>query len=236
MRTKKIKSKLKNIIEQNNTKLGYSFDLSIQFLIIISLITFSVETLPNLSFFWRAFLHYVEVITIIIFTIEYFLRLYIANRKLSFIFSFFSLIDLFAILPFYISTSIDLRSIRAIRLFRIFRMLKIVRYNHAIQRFYKAVIIAKEEFIIFTLITSMLIFLSSVGIYYFENKVQPEIFASIFHSLWWSVCTLTTVGYGDIYPMTVGGKIFTSIVLITGLGIISIPAGILASALSKARE
>ena len=75
-----------------------------------------------------------------------------------------------------------------------------------------------------------------VGIYYFENEAQPEVFSSVFHSLWWSVCTLTTVGYGDVYPVTTGGKIFTFVVLATGLGIISVPAGLVASALSKARE
>ena len=78
-------------------------------------------------------------------------------------------------------------------------------------------------------------YLSGVGIYYFENEAQPEAFSSIFHSLWWSVITLTTVGYGDIYPITAGGKIFTFFILIIGLGIVSIPAGLIASALSKAR-
>ncbi len=79
-------------------------------------------------------------------------------------------------------------------------------------------------------------YLSSVGIYYFENSAQPEVFTSIFHSMWWSVATLTTVGYGDIYPITVGGKIFTFIVLMIGLGIVAVPAGLVASALQAARS
>jgi voltage-gated potassium channel len=82
----------------------------------------------------------------------------------------------------------------------------------------------------------MLLYFSAVGIYYFENDAQPEKFASVFHSLWWSVATLTTVGYGDIYPVTVGGKVFTFLVLLIGLGIVSVPAGLVASALSKARQ
>ena len=81
----------------------------------------------------------------------------------------------------------------------------------------------------------MLLYFSAVGIYYFEHEAQPKQFASVFHSLWWSVATLTTVGYGDIYPVTVGGKIFTFAVLLVGLGIVSVPAGLVASALSKAR-
>ena len=198
--------------------------------------TFSVETLPDLSHPMRDILRYIEIATVVIFTVEYLLRLYVADRRLSFICSFFGLVDLFAILPFYISMGVDLRSIRAIRLFRLFRILKIVRYSAAIRRFHRALLIAKEEIVLFALATALLLYLSAVGIYYFENQAQPEVFSSVFHSLWWSVCTLTTVGYGDIYPVTVGGRIFTFAVLAIGLGIISVPAGLVASALSKARE
>lgn len=94
---------------------------------------------------------------------------------------------------------------------------------------------AKEEIALFSVITAMLLFLSSVGIYYFEHEAQPEVFKSVFHSLWWAVATLTTVGYGDIYPITVGGKIFTFFILMVGLGIVAVPAGLLVSALSRVR-
>ena len=82
----------------------------------------------------------------------------------------------------------------------------------------------------------ILLYVAAVGIYYFENEVQPEAFASVFHSLWWSVITLTTVGYGDVYPVTIGGRVFTFVVLLIGLGIIAVPPGIVASALSEARK
>ena len=82
----------------------------------------------------------------------------------------------------------------------------------------------------------MLLYLSSVGIYYFEHEVQPDVFSSIFHSMWWAVATLTTVGYGDAYPVTVGGKIFTFLILMIGLGIVGIPAGLIASSLSAVRR
>ena len=103
-------------------------------------------------------------------------------------------------------------------------------------RFHKALILAKEELILFFCVTLILLFFSSVGIYYFENAAQPNAFQSVFHSLWWSVVTLTTVGYGDVYPVTVGGKIFTTFVLMIGLGLVAVPTGLIASALSAARE
>jgi voltage-gated potassium channel len=227
---------LKRIVEGSDTRLGRGFDFFSQFLIVVSLVTFSIETLPDLSESARDILRYTEIVTVIIFTAEYLLRLYVADRKLSFAFSFFGLVDLLAILPFYISTGVDLRSIRAIRLFRLFRILKVVRYSAAIRRFHRALLIAKEEIVLFALVAALLLYLSAVGIYYCENDAQPEAFSSVFHSLWWSVCTLTTVGYGDVYPVTTGGKMFTFAVLATGLGIISVPAGLVASALSKARE
>ena len=86
------------------------------------------------------------------------------------------------------------------------------------------------------LVTLLLLYFSAVGIYYFERDAQPEAFASVFHSLWWAVVTLTTVGYGDVYPVTTGGRSFTFLILLIGLGVVSVPAGLVASALSEARE
>ena len=114
-----------------------------------------------------------------------------------------------AILPFYIAKGVDLRSLRALRLLRLFRAFKLIRYSKAIRRLHKALFIVKEEMVLFFCVTILLMFFSAVGIYYFENEAQPEAFASIFHSLWWGIVTLTTVGYGDVYPITIGGKIFT---------------------------
>ena len=227
---------IKQIIEENNTKPGFIFDLTVQILIIISLISFSIETLPNLEASTRHYLRLIEIFTVSVFTVEYLGRIIVADRKLKFIFSFYGLVDLFAILPFYLSTSIDLRSVRALRFLRIFRVLKLFRYSRAIQRFYKAFVLAREELLLFFCITLILLFLSSVGIYYFENQAQPDSFSSIFHSMWWAVSTLTTVGYGDIYPVTVGGKIFTFFMLMIGLGIVAVPTGLLATALSEARH
>lgn len=227
---------LKVIIEGTDTKAGRIFDYSIQALIIYSLITFSISTLPDLSEKVISFLFVSQVITVTIFTLEYLLRIYVSDKKLSYIFSFYGLIDLLAILPFYISAAIDLRAIRVVRLFRIFRLLKIARYSRAIQKYRIALKDIKEELTIFLSATMFLIYLAAVGIYFFENSAQPEAFKSVFHSLWWAVATLTTVGYGDVYPITLGGKLFTFIILMIGLSVVAIPAGLFASALQDASK
>jgi voltage-gated potassium channel len=114
-----------------------------------------------------------------------------------------------------------------LRAFRLLRLFKLFRYNKAIHRYKRAFVIAKDELVLFGSTAAIVLYLSSVGIYYFENEAQPEVFASVFHGLWWSVATLTTVGYGDIYPVTAGGKIFTFIVLCIGLGIVAALPGLL---------
>ncbi len=233
---KKMKEKIRIIVEDNTSRKGKFFDYFIQILILSSLAAFAIETLPNNSTQTIKLLKGFEIICVAIFTIEYGLRIYAAKKPLKYIFSFYGIIDFLAIFPFYLRTAYDLRALRAFRVFRIFRTLKLVRYNKALNRFHIAARIVKEEMVLFLIVTSIFIFLASAGIFYFENEAQPEIFSSVIHSGWWAVVTLTTVGYGDVYPITIGGKIFTFFILLIGVGIVTIPAGLVASALSKARE
>ncbi|GAB5418246.1 MAG: ion transporter [Crocinitomicaceae bacterium] len=231
-----MKKKIDQIVESRETKAGLYFDYAIQVLILLSIIAFTIETIPDLEVETQLFLNYFEWFCIIIFSIEYVIRIFIAENKLKFIFSFYGLIDLIAILPFYLSFGVDLRSARILRFLRLFRLIKLVRYNRALRRFRLAFKLIKEELIMFSVVSLILIYLSAVGIYYFENAVQPESFSSIFSSLWWSVVTLTTVGYGDVVPITIGGRIFTFVILMIGLGIIAIPSGMISSALTEARN
>ncbi|HFD31378.1 MAG TPA: ion transporter [Gammaproteobacteria bacterium] len=226
---------IKGIVERNDTRSGRAFDFFVQGLILLSIITFSIETLPNLDADTRKLLQTIEAVIVALFTLEYLIRIYVADRKKDYIFSFYGFIDLIATVPFYLSSGIDLRSLRIFRMLRLFRLMKLFRYSKAMRRFSRALSIAKEEIVLFGVVTIMLLYISAVGIYYFENAAQPEAFTSIFHSLWWAVATLTTVGYGDVYPITIGGRIFTFFILMIGLGIVAVPAGLLASALSKAR-
>ncbi|MGB2761665.1 ion transporter [Maribacter stanieri] len=228
-----MKQYLKNIVEINDNRKSRIFAYFIQILIFVSILSFSFETVPDLEPSTRKILRIIEIFSVIIFTIEYVLRIYVSDKKSKFIFSFFGIIDFLAILPFYLSLGVDLRSLRALRFLRLFRILKLMRYNKAIERFSRAISLAKEEVLLFLIVTLILIYFSAVGIYYFEHEVQPENFASIFDSLWWAIITLTTVGYGDVYPITVGGKVFTFFILMIGLGIVAIPTGIISSALTK---
>ena len=218
------------------TTFGRFFDVIIQILIILSIITFSIDTLPNLSRAERELLDTIELTSVIVFTIEYLLRVIAAENRVKFIFSFYGIIDLLAVAPFYLSIGLDLRSLRSLRLMRIFRIFKLVRYNRALKRFNRAISLAREEIVIFLSAAIILIYLTAVGIYFFEHEAQPDKFDNIFDSLWWAVVTLTTVGYGDIYPVTIGGKLFTVIILFIGLGIVAVPTGLLASALNTARQ
>lgn len=230
------KDAIKRLVNSTEHASGKAFALTVQILILISLVTFSIDTLPDLSERTQAILRMIEIVTVAIFTLEYVLRLSVAEKKMRFVFSFYGLVDLAAILPFYIATGLDLRAVRVFRLLRLVRILKLFKYNQAVKRFNRALKIAKEELALFGFIAAMLLYLSAVGIYYFENAAQPDQFKSVFHSLWWAITTLTTVGYGDIYPITTGGRVFTFFVLTIGLGVIAVPTGILASALSQARD
>jgi voltage-gated potassium channel len=227
---------LKQIIEQDDTPAGRAFDLFIQALIVLSLVSFSIGTLPDLGPGTRRVLAAIELVCIAVFSLEYVVRTAVATHRLRFTFSFFGLIDLAAILPFYLASGLDLRSLRAFRLLRLFRAVKLLRYSRAALRFKRALVIVREELVLFGCLALIVLYLSAVGVYYFEHVAQPDAFLSFFDGLWWAVVTLTTVDYGDVYPVTVGGHIFMFVVLIIGLGVVAVPTGLLASALSRARE
>ena len=179
--------KIAEIVNRSDTRAGRIFDWAVIGLIVISIISISIDTLPDLPGNTREFFSIVELIILVLFTIEYCVRVATAPSKRGYIFSFFGIIDLLAIIPFYLSLGIvDLSSFRIVRVFRILRILKLSSYNAAMLRFGKAIALAKEEILLFGLLTLIMLYVSAVGIYYFEHHAQPEAFPSIVHSLWWA--------------------------------------------------
>lgn len=215
---------------------GRLFAWFIQITIIVSIIDFTFESIPDLDRSTLRLLHLVELVSIAVFTIELVLRVAFSKLGWRYLYTFFGIIDVVAILPFYLALGLDLRSVRAFRLLRLFRLFKLARYSQAMQRYHVAFRYAREELLLFGATALIIIYVAGVGIHYFESVAQPERLGSIPQCLWWAVTSLTTVGYGDAYPITVGGKLFTFVILAVGLATVAVPSGIMASALTHARK
>ena len=154
--------------------------------------------------------------------------------KIRFIFSFHSLIDLISFVPSLIFPGLNETFL--FRIFRIFRMLKIIKLSNqlpAIKNVTQVLSKRKNEIFFSLFITIFIILIASIVLYLAEGKAQPEAFGSIIRSFWWSTITLTTIGYGDVYPITILGKIATTIIAIAGIGIVALPAGIIAGSFSE---
>lgn len=230
------KATVRSILDGDHPRFGRPVLFLIYAFIIVSVLSIGFETLPDLPPWARAALTIEEIVVVAFFTMEYLLRIASAERPLRYVGSLFGIVDLLAILPFYLSLGLDLRSLRTLRLLRVFRLLKLTRYNDAADRFAEAWRATREELVVFFAAAIIVLYLCSIGIYYFEHDAQPEAFSSVFDSMWWAAVTLTTVGYGDVYPITTGGRIFTVVVLFVGLGAIAVPTGIVGAALARMRR
>lgn len=231
-----LKSRLQQLVDDPSKGPGRVFAWFVQITIIASIACFTFNTVPELSEETRAILAITESLSIGIFTIELIIRLAFSKKGFRYLFSFFGIIDLLAILPFYLSLGIDLRGVRAFRLLRLFQMLKLAKYSRSIRRYHIAFSNAREDLLLFGATALIIIFIAAVGIQYFESEAQPDLFGSIPNCLWWAVTSLTTVGYGDSFPITAGGKLFTFLILAVGLAAVAVPSGIMASALSQAKD
>ena len=183
------------------------------------------------------FFYYFELLSILIFSFEYIYRISYSFIKkgmkgsVNYIFSFFGLIDLISILPFYLNQFINLdgRFLRILRLFRLTRIFKFGRDSNSLKLFTKALISVKEQLLFTLFLSALTILFSASAIYYLENEAQPDKFSSITESVWWATISLATVGYGDVYPITVGGKIFATIISLVGIGVVAIPTGVISA-------
>lgn len=186
---------------------------------------------------YGSYFHVFERISIYIFSFEYLFRIRLSFQEkrmkgvYKYVFSAYGLIDLISILPFFLNQfiKVDGRFLRILRLFRLTRIFKLGRGSSSLKLFIKALNGVKNE-LKFTLFLSLLaILFSASAIYYLEHEAQPEKFSSITESIWWATVSLATVGYGDVYPVTAGGKIFASFISLIGIGIVAIPTGIISA-------
>ncbi|MDD4653085.1 MAG: ion transporter [Methanothrix sp.] len=238
-----LKKRIFGILEPGDEDSKY-FDPFIMVLISLNVLAVVLETVKWLNASYGWLFHAFDVFSVAVFTVEYILRAWSCTEdprfkapvsgRLHYLITPMAIIDLLAIMPFYLPFVIpDLRFVRALRLFRLFRILKLARYSDALKTFAEVLNLKKEELGVTLFATLIMLTVASSMVYEAENEVQPEAFANIPDAMWWGVVTLTTVGYGDIYPKTPLGKFIGSFVVIAGVGLFALPAGILASGFNE---
>jgi len=223
---------------KDGNKISAAFDV---FIIVLVITNVGMVIAESFNEFNTQIFRVIEIVSVVIFTIEYVLRLWTAqllhpDKKgikalLKYIFSFMALIDLAAMLPFYLAfllphNLIVLRSLRAVRLLRLAKILRYTNITSIMGTVFrkKAGQVVSSMFIVF-----LLMLMTSVLMYYVENAAQPDKFSNAFDSLWWTIATITTVGYGDIYPITTFGKILSGIIAFLSIGLIAIPTSIISA-------
>lgn len=235
-----IKKRTWEIVEaaKDNDRASWCFDVFIMLLIALNILASILESVATLEISYEQYFSVFEIFSVTIFTIEYLARLWSCTTspnyqnpvtgRIRFIFSPMSLIDLFAIGPFFLPfIGYDLRSLRALRLFRVLRLAKASRYSKSLELIRRVVDARKQELVITTAFMATFLLASSTVLYFCENPAQPDKFSSIPATMWWAIATLTTVGYGDIYPITDLGKVCASVFAILGIGMFALPTGIL---------
>lgn len=217
------------------------FDGFIMALISFSVLSIILESFEEIANNYSSLFSAFETFSVSIFTVEYLLRIWTADYlypdskhpKLKYMTSIMAVVDLISILPFFLPfISADMRFLRMFRLLRIARVLRVFklgRYVDALHIIVEVIAKSASQLIMSIVICFFVMLFSSIIMYTVENPVQPEQFPNIVSSLWWAICTLTTVGYGDVYPITAAGKFFAAVISLVGIGIIAIPTGIISA-------
>jgi len=220
-------------------QLTRSINFVIVVLIIANVVAIILESVESIGLAYRREFVLFEIFSVVVFSVEYIVRITCCpppgasgsealSARMKYVLSVHGLIDLLAIAPFYLSmfTGADLRFLRALRLIRI---LKLTRYSPAMTMLYRSIGRERHAITAAMCLLAIALVVTSCGIYFCERAAQPEAFGSIPAAIWWAVATLTTVGYGDVTPITVGGKMFGALVMILGVGLVALPTAILAS-------
>lgn len=238
-----IKERVYNLIrdDDENDLASNIFDGVIISLIVINVIMVIVDTFDGLPTWYQSLSDVIEIVSVIIFSIEYLLRVWTSPFKypeyspmlarLRYIVSFMAVIDLLAILPFYIPfvIPVDLRVLRALRMVRLLRLFKANRYSNAMKTIGNVFKARASQLVSSFIIIFILMLIASVLMCDAEKAVQPDKFSNAISGLWWAVATFTTVGYGDIYPITTIGKILSGVIAILGIGLVAVPTGIISA-------
>jgi len=228
-----------------DTNLSRILTIFITVLISLNIAAVVVGTLPWVELRFGGFLKGFEVFSVVVFTVEYLLRVATCTAdpryrgafigRLRFAMTGMALVDLVAILPFFLPmlVRLDLRFVRALRLFRLFRFFKMARYSESLQTLANVFRAKREELLITGFVVLILLVFSASAMFYIEHEKQPEVFSSIPAAMWWAIVTLTSVGYGDAYPVTTAGKFVAGFICVMGIGMVALPAGILASGFNE---
>jgi len=238
-----LKWKVYNLIrdDDENDLASNIFDGVIISLIIINVIMVIVDTFNGLPNWYQSLSDVIEIVSVIIFTAEYLLRVWTAPyiytdkcpvlARLRYIASFMAMIDLLAILPFYIPfiIPVDLRVLRALRMVRLLRLFKANRYSNAMRTIGNVFKKRASQLVSSFIVIFILMIIASVLMCDAEKSAQPDKFSNAISGLWWAVATFTTVGYGDIYPITAVGKILSGVIAILGIGLVAVPTGIISA-------
>lgn len=213
------------------------FDVFILALILLNVIAVILGTVKSIEARFHSALRWFEFFSVVVFTVEYLARVWACVSqseysrpvigRLRFMLRPIAIIDLLAVLPFYLTFfTADLRFIRALRLFRLFRVAKLGRYSSSLRLFGLVFKNKREELLVTMMVMLMMIIMSASFMYFAENEAQPDKFPDIPSTVWWAVMTLTTVGYGDVFPITPLGKCLTMLIAILGIGMFALPVGI----------
>ncbi|MHC4270561.1 MAG: ion transporter [Planctomycetota bacterium] len=225
-----------NVIFKADTVAGKSFDIVLIIIIILSVFTVIINTVDSVEQEYGIFLYKAEWLFTILFTIEYILRLICCKKRISYVFSFFGIVDFLAIVPTYVSAFLPgseiLIVIRIVRVLRVFRVLKLVKYIGESDLLIDALRSSRRKITVFlfSVVTIVIIF----GSIMYIIETPKNGFTSIPRSIYWSVVTLTTVGYGDITPKTNIGRTLSMVIMVMGYGIIAVPTGIVTAEITRA--
>jgi voltage-gated potassium channel len=221
---------------------------ALSILIVANIFMVVLETVAAIHQQFAESFYVTEVFSVAVFSLEYVLRLWAAVEdpryahpilgRLRFAFTPLALIDLLAVLPFFAHGLIkaDLRFVRGVRLFRVARVFKLGRYSNGLAIYVRIVKEKSDELVTSLALLCLLLLMSSSLMYFFEHAAQPDKFSSIPAAMWWGIITLTTIGYGDVYPITPVGQFFGAIIAIIGVGFVALPSAILVSGMMEQME